>query len=74
MYSIRTKTENAANTSFQNSTLLFINGLILDIMKIQNTQSLEFESIPMLAPLRSAFSIEVSHGFLLFSLSLYKIG
>ena len=47
------KTENAVYTSFQNSTLLFINGLIFDIMNIQNNQSLEFEWIPMLAPLRS---------------------
>ena len=27
----------------QNSTLLFINGLIFDIMNTQNNQSLEFE-------------------------------
>ena len=47
------KIENAVYTSFQNSTLLFINGLIFDIMNIQNNQSLEFEWIPMLAPLRS---------------------
>ena len=37
------KTENNVYTSFQNSTLLFINGLIFDIMNIQNNQSLEFE-------------------------------
>ena len=37
------KIENAVYTSFQNSTLLFINGLIFDIMNIQNNQSLEFE-------------------------------
>ena len=47
------KTKNTVYTSFQNSTLLFINGLIFDIMNIQNNQSLEFEWIPMLAPLRS---------------------
>ena len=47
------KIENAVYTSFQNSMLSFINGLIFDIMNIQNNQSLEFESIPMLAPLRS---------------------
>ena len=47
------KIENTVYTSFQNSTLLFINGLIFDIMNIQNNQSLEFEWIPMLAPLRS---------------------
>ena len=45
--------ENAVYTSFQNSMHLFINGLIFDIMNIQNNQSLEFEWIPMLAPLRS---------------------
>ena len=47
------KIENTAYTSFQNSTFLFINGLIFDTMNIQNNQSLEFEWIPMLAPLRS---------------------
>ena len=47
------KIENTVYTSFQNSTLLFINGLIFDIMNIQNNQSLEFEWISMLAPLRS---------------------
>ena len=34
------KIENTADTSFQNSMLLFINGLIFDIMNIQNSQSL----------------------------------
>ena len=43
------KIENAAYTSCQNSTLLFINGLISDIMNTQNNQSLEFELKPMLA-------------------------
>ena len=47
------KIENAVYTSFQNSTHLFINRLIFDIMNIQNNQSLEYEWIPMLAPLRS---------------------
>ena len=47
------KIENAVYTSCQNSTLLFINGLIFDIMNTQNNQSLEFEWKPMLAPLRS---------------------
>ena len=47
------KIENAVYTSFKNSILLFINGLIFDIMNIQNNQSLEFEWKPMLAPLRS---------------------
>ena len=48
------KIENNVYTSFQNSTLLFINGLIFDIMNIQNNQSLKFEWI-MLAPLRSVY-------------------
>ena len=39
--------------TFQNSMLLFINWLIFDIMNFQNNQSLEFEWIPVLAPLRS---------------------
>ena len=47
------KIENTFYTSSQNSMLLFINGLIFGIMNIQNNQSLEFEWIPMLAPLRS---------------------
>ena len=49
------KIENTVYASFQNSMLLFINGLIFDIMKIdiQNNQSLEFQWIPMLAPLIS---------------------
>ena len=47
------KIENAVHTSCQNSTLLFNNGLIFDIMNTQNNQSLEFEWKPMLAPLRS---------------------
>ena len=46
------KIENAVYTSFENSTLLFINELIFDIMNIQNNQSLEFEWIPMLARIR----------------------
>ena len=41
--------------SLQNSTLLFPNGLIFDIMNIRNNQSLEFEWIPMLAPLRFVY-------------------
>ena len=47
------KIENAVHTSFQNSMLSFIDGLIFDIMNIQNNQSFEFKWIPMLAPLRS---------------------
>ena len=35
--------EDTIYTSFQNSTLLFIYGLIFDIMNIQDNQSLEFE-------------------------------
>ena len=37
------KIENAVYTFFQNSMLLFINGIIFDIMNIQNKHSLEFE-------------------------------
>ena len=37
------KLENIVYTSFQNSTLFFINGLIFNIMNIQSNQSLEFE-------------------------------
>ena len=47
------KIENVVYTSCQNRALLFINGLIFDIMNTQNNQSLEFEWKPMLAPLRS---------------------
>ena len=42
--------ENDVYTSFQNSMHLFINGLIFDIVNIQNNQSLEFEWVSMLAP------------------------
>ena len=48
-----TKIENGVYTYCQNSTLLFINGLIFDIMSTQNNQSLEFEWKSMLAPLGS---------------------
>ena len=34
------KINNAVYTSYQNSTLLFVNGLIFDIMNIQNNQFL----------------------------------
>ena len=44
------KLENVVYTSFKNSILLIINGLIFDIMNIQNNQFLEFEWEPMLAP------------------------
>ena len=48
------KIENAVYKSFQNSLLLFINGLIFEFefwfMSIQNNQSLEFEWVPMLEP------------------------
>ena len=47
------KIEFTAYTSSQNSSLLFINGLIFDILNIKNNQSLEFEWIPMLPRLRS---------------------
>ena len=54
------KIENAIYTSFQNSTLLFINGLIFDIMNIRNNQSLEFEWISMLGPIRSVNDWRIS--------------
>ena len=44
------KIENAVYTSFQNSMLLFLNGLVVDIINIKNNQSVEFEWVPMLAP------------------------
>ena len=37
------KIQNTVYTSFQNSMLLLINGLIFDIMNIQNNQFLEFK-------------------------------
>ena len=40
------KIENAVNRSFKYSILLFINGLIFDIINIQNYQSLEFAWVP----------------------------
>ena len=54
------KIEDTVYTSFQNSTLLFINGLIFDIINIQNKQPLEFEWLPMLAPLRSINDLRFS--------------
>ena len=51
--------ENTFYTSFQNSTVLFINGLIFDFMNIQNNQSLEFEGF---------------HIFVMFFSSLSKMG
>ena len=47
------KIENVVYTSCQNSTLLFINGLIFDITNTQNRQFLESEWKLMLARLRS---------------------
>ena len=43
----------AVYSSSQNSTLLSINELIFNIMKIQNNESLKLEWKPMLASLRS---------------------
>ena len=65
-------TENAVYTSFQNSTLSFINGLIFDIMNIQNNPSLELEWTPILAPLRSINDWRFSW-LLMFYLSLSKM-
>ena len=67
------KIENAVYTSCQNSTLLFINGLIFDIMNTQTNQSLEFEWKPMLYYLDLSM-IKGFHGFIIFSLSHSKIG
>ena len=47
------KIEHAVYKSCQNSTLLFINGLIFGIMNIQNTQCVQFEWKPVLAQSRS---------------------
>ena len=67
------KIENAVYTSCQNSTLLFINGLIFDIMNTQNNQSLEFEWKPCWYDLDLSM-IKGFHGLVMFSLSLSKIG
>ena len=65
--------ENAVYTSFQNSMLfLFINGLIFDIMNIQNNQSLEFERVPMHHLLDLSMA-ESFHGYITCLLSLSKI-
>ena len=74
MYSIHVeqwffmKIENTVYTSFLNSTFLVDNGFIFDIINIQNNQSLEFEWIPMLEPLRSVNEQRFSW------LCLFKIG
>ena len=68
------KIENAVYTYFRKSTLLLINGLIFNIMNIQNNQSLEFEWIPMIVSLRSFNDWRFFHGCVIFSLSLSKIG
>ena len=47
------KIENTVNTSSQNSMLLFIDGLINDIMNIRNKKSLDLEWITMLGRLNS---------------------
>ena len=60
--------ENAVYISCQNSTLLFINGLIFDIMNTQNNQSLEFEWKPI-----DLSMIKGSHDFTMFSLCFFKI-
>ena len=69
------KIENTVYTSFQNSMLLFINGLIFDIINIQNNKFLEFEWIPQCQHhLDPSIMIEGFHGFVIFSLSFSKIG
>ena len=62
------KIENTVYTSFQTSTLLFINGLIFDITNIQNNQSLECYH-QCYHPLDLSM-IKDFHGFVMFSLSL----
>ena len=52
--------------------LLFINGLIFDIMNIQNNQSLEFERVPMHHLLDLSMA-EGFHGYIMCLLSLSKI-
>ena len=64
--------ENAVYTSCQNSALLFINGLIFDIMNTQNNQSLVFEWKPMLP--QPMLKPQGFHGFVMFPLSYSKIG
>ena len=62
------KIENTVYTSFQNSTLLFINGLIFDIMNIQNNHKCQCWHHLDLS------MIECFHCLVMFSLSLSKIG
>ena len=64
------KIEHAVYKSCQNSTLLFINGLIFGIMNIQNTQCVQFEW----KPVQDLSMVEGFHGLVMFSLSLSKIG
>ena len=54
------KIENAVYTSCQNSTLLFFNGLVFDILNTRNDPSYEFEWKRMLAPLRSVNGQRIS--------------
>ena len=73
------KIENAVDISFKNNILFFINGLIFDIINIQNYQSLKFEWVPTLAPfirsvndlrfswLRNVFIKSFQIGWILFS-------
>ena len=62
------KIENDVCTSFQSSTLLFINGLIFDIMNIQNNHKCQCWHHLDLS------MIECFHCLVMFSLSLSKIG
>ena len=66
------KIENAVYTSRQNSTLLFINGLIFDIMNTQ-ISLLNLNENQCWHHLEQSM-IKDFHGFVMFSLSYSKIG
>ena len=65
------KIEITVYTSFQNSTLLFIKGLIFDVLNIQNNQSLKLNEYPCYHHLDMSM-IEGFCGFVMFSLSLFN--
>ena len=69
------KIENTVCTSFRNSTRLFINGLIFDIMNSHNiiTILLNLNEYQYYHHLHLSM-IEDFHGFVMFFLSLSKIG
>ena len=65
------KIEITVYTSFQNSTLLFIKGLIFDVLNIQNNQFLNLNEFPCYYHLDMSM-IEGFYGSLMFSLSLFN--